>query len=118
MPSGAEGIGAWEAVFDTVGALSIVVIPALLTFEMHPLRGFAGVAKLELFLGMQYAFAGLRFAIHGFMPAVPRIVQEVYDDRDDRLVRIFSKVTLGKICLDPDDLPPEELRLDARQLRG
>merc|ERR1719453_2924499 len=70
-PTGAEDIGAWDYCFDFTTQISLIVMPALLVFEMHPLRDMGTAHEWETFLGLEHFFILIKIGLMGFYTQAP-----------------------------------------------
>jgi hypothetical protein len=101
-PSGDEGIGIWMNVFGFVAMLAGVVVPALLSFDMHPIRDYSESEELLFFLGMEHAIIALRMTTDFFFPETPANVKRAYEFVDERLKDIFLQTEKGAIKASDD----------------
>jgi len=98
-PSGAEDIGAWDYCFDLVTQISLIVMPALLVFEMHPLRDMSPAHEWETFLGLEHFFILIKIGLMGFYTQAPFDVRKAAIYSEEKTTELFSSSKRGNIQL-------------------
>merc|ERR1719487_472750 len=103
-PTGAEDIGAWDYCFDFVTQISLLVMPALLVFEMHPLRDMNTAHEWETFLGLEHFFILIKLVLMSFYTKAPFDVRKAIIYSEAKITELFSSTKRGLIQL-PAEYP-------------
>jgi hypothetical protein len=98
-PVGSEDIGAWDYCFDFVTQASIFIMPALLVFEMHPLRDMEKKYEFEYFLGIEHFFIIIKMVLVSFYAKAPFDVRKAAIYAEDKAAELFSSSKRGLIQL-------------------
>merc|ERR1719487_3030618 len=98
-PTGAEDIGAWDYCFDFVTQASIIVMPLLLVFEMHPLRDMNTAHEFEYFLGLEHFFILTKMVLMSFYTQAPFDVRKAIIYSEAKITELFSSTKRGLIQL-------------------
>jgi hypothetical protein len=98
-PSGAEDIGAWDYCFDFTTQISLIVMPALLVFEMHPLRDSKTTQEFEYFLGIEHFFILIKLVLMGLYAKAPFDVRKAAIFAEEKATELFSSSKRGNIQL-------------------
>jgi hypothetical protein len=107
-PTGAEDIGAWDYCFDFTTQVSLVVMPALLVFEMHPLRDMKKEYEWETFLGLEHFFILIKLVLMSMYTKAPFDVRKAVIYAEDKATELFSSSKRGLIELKGDYKPSIE----------
>jgi hypothetical protein len=98
-PAGAEDIGAWEYCFDFVTQISLICMPCLLVFEMHPLRDLSELSEMEAFLVLEHGFILIKLVAMAQFTKVPFDVRKMITYMEDKTAELFSSSSRGLIQL-------------------
>jgi hypothetical protein len=98
-PVGAEDIGAWDYCFDFATQVSLLVMPAILVFEMHPLRDMKKEYEWETFLGLEHFFIIMKLVVMSFYTKAPFDVRKAVIYAEDKATELFSSSKRGLIEL-------------------
>jgi hypothetical protein len=98
-PAGAEDIGAWDYCFDFVTQISLLCMPALLVFEMHPLRDESEAHEMEYFLGIEHFFILIKLVLMSLYTKAPFDVRKAAIFSEEKASELFSSTKRGNIQL-------------------
>jgi hypothetical protein len=104
-PTGAEDIGAWDYCFDLTTQASLIIMPALLVFEMHPLRDMNEAHEFEFFLGIEHFFIMIKLVLMSLYTKAPFDVRKAIIYAEEKAAELFSSSKRGLIQLGPDYKP-------------
>jgi hypothetical protein len=104
-PLGAEDIGAWDYCFDLVTQVTIIVMPLLLVFEMHPLRDMEKKYEFESFLLLEHLFILIKIFLMSQFAKAPFDVRKSIIYAEAKAAELFSSTKRGNILLGADYTP-------------
>mmetsp|Transcript_14443 Transcript_14443/g.37008 ORF Transcript_14443/g.37008 Transcript_14443/m.37008 type:complete len:869 (-) Transcript_14443:62-2668(-) len=79
MPFGAEGIGSWQSVFETISVAAVAINVGIAVFVMHPMRDWEVGHQFGAFIFLEHAMLLLRNALNAAIPEEPEDVKRIQD---------------------------------------
>jgi len=98
-PSGAEDIGTWYSILETMGAIAVLTNSAIVAFTGEFLEGFNFSHRFIFFLVLEHGLFIFKSVLGAIMPDIPDDVQMQLERQD------FIRSKLLKD--EPDDTDPE-----------
>ncbi|RYG65224.1 hypothetical protein EON64_12380 [archaeon] len=91
IPSGAQDIGTWQAIFQFISVAGVVTNAGLVCFTMNVLDDYDVYGRSWIFIGFQWTLIGVQFIIEQLIPDVPEEA-ETQEKRNDFIVsKIIDK---------------------------
>lgn len=79
FPRGAEGIGCWQTIFETLSIVAVAINVGIAVFVMHPMRDWDEAQELGAFLVLEHLMLGLGYMISSAIPDEPEDVKRIED---------------------------------------
>jgi len=81
-PHGAEGIGLWQTILDTVAALAVTCIVALQTFYRPPTSTWSFQSQVIFFIVAEKVMFSIRALVRVAFPSIPADVVRIQDHNE------------------------------------
>lgn len=96
-PFGAEGIGVWQGIFESVGILATVFNVAYVVFAMYPLKHLKGKDRFLTFLAVEHVVVIARYFVIARIPNFTAEHGLIEDFNNYQGAMAVKQVNVGKL---------------------
>merc|ERR1711933_216584 len=90
LPTGSDGIGAWQSIFAGICTLAVMVNAGITVFGMQPFRDLELSHKLLAFMCVEHTLLFTKMAVEVAIPDLPLDVDKAEDKNEDYIQKIFG----------------------------
>lgn len=90
LPLGADGIGSWEQIMDTLGFAGVIVNLYIAVFICRPMRDFSFTTKLLIYMVGEHAFFGAKFVLESVIGSKSTAQLRVEESHSDNLGKLLA----------------------------
>jgi len=90
VPRGAEGIGEWQQLLETVEFLAVLINVGFAVFTMRPMKDLPGAHKIAIFVFIEHIILFLKHLIKEKFPSMPHEVEDLTQTNEEILRQAAS----------------------------